>query len=650
MVIAGGLLAADPAAAAITPDCTQSGATVTCTVAYAFTGGEQEFTVPSGITSLTAAAIGGSGGDHIGQSSSGTPGGLGASVSASFTVTPGQTLFVEVGGNGSDWVPSNSAPGGFNGGGSAPSYFQSFFDLGGAGGGGASDIRTEPATNSASLSSRLLVAGGGGGSSIDGSGGNAGSDASASHYNSGGFAGTSAAGGAGGSGGGSSGSSGTLGSGGAGGVQDGGAGGGGGLYGGGGGATYGGGGGGSSLGTVNGVTGNAASVTLIYSPAISSLAVTSSSASVTAGGSAALSSVGSDAAADSWDATSATTFASSDGSDQVTGNSIQFGTSGPRTITGTNGSASGITTIVVSVGPATTLVVTASASSVGGGGTATFTAVSEDAGGDQLGDVTSATTFTSSNNSDYVTGNSIDFGTIGTRTISGTNGAFSDATTVTVTLGPIATPVIDPPSATITAGDTVVFSTSGSDAGGNPLGDVTGDTVFTSTRGSDTITGGSIRFITAGTDTVTATAGDTTATAIVTVGADVANPAAITLRVSDARVAQGGSITLAVTGTDAYGNAIPGLTDQATFTSDWAVDEIHGSTITFPHASTHHITAALGALRSTVTITVVAPAIFTPLAFTGVDFALPIFAGLSALPLGLLAIGVTLWVRRRRSA
>ena len=51
---------ASAAPAALPSNCTPSGATVTCTFGY--TGAEQTFTVPSGITSVTLTAIGAAGG------------------------------------------------------------------------------------------------------------------------------------------------------------------------------------------------------------------------------------------------------------------------------------------------------------------------------------------------------------------------------------------------------------------------------------------------------------------------------------------------------------------------------------------------------------------------------------------------------------
>jgi hypothetical protein len=209
---------------------------------FASTGGEQTFTVPAGVTTVHVVAVGGRGG------SAAATGGAPAVVSANLAVTPGQTLFLEVGGNG-----NAKGVGGFNGGGVAGAEA--------GGGGGATDVRTATHTVSLASGDRLLVAGGGGGGGGPGegsagaggaAGSNGGSDESKAEE--GGGAGTSTAGGAGGFGTEGFGENGSLGQGGRGGALGFtfGGGGGGGYFGGGGGGgglslSGGGGGGGSSL-------------------------------------------------------------------------------------------------------------------------------------------------------------------------------------------------------------------------------------------------------------------------------------------------------------------------------------------------------------------------------------------------------------------
>jgi hypothetical protein len=124
--------------------------------------GEHTFVVPAGVTSVQALLVGGNGGAGLG----GGPGGIPATATASLPVTPGQTLYAEVAGDGQTATTTSGGLGGTGGGaagGDVQSLFGGIADAGG--GGGASDVRTcsLAASGCQSLSSRLLVAAGGGG-------------------------------------------------------------------------------------------------------------------------------------------------------------------------------------------------------------------------------------------------------------------------------------------------------------------------------------------------------------------------------------------------------------------------------------------------------------------------------------------------------
>lgn len=109
---------------------------------FRFTGGEQSFNVPAGVTRVTitvSGASGAAGADYY-HGSYAAPGGLGGRVKAAMPVMPGERLAIFVGGSGSD--------GGFNGGGKSDSQ-----------GGGGSDVRQ----GGDQLADRVLIAGGGGG-------------------------------------------------------------------------------------------------------------------------------------------------------------------------------------------------------------------------------------------------------------------------------------------------------------------------------------------------------------------------------------------------------------------------------------------------------------------------------------------------------
>ncbi len=119
---------------------------------FNFTGGPQMFVVPQGCnTAVQVDAFGAEGGGN-----SVAAGGMGGHTQATIPVTPGETLYVYVGGTG-----DVNGPAGYNGGGTG---------IGGSpgnpgsGGGGASDVRKSGNT----LADRWVVAGGGGGGTENG--------------------------------------------------------------------------------------------------------------------------------------------------------------------------------------------------------------------------------------------------------------------------------------------------------------------------------------------------------------------------------------------------------------------------------------------------------------------------------------------------
>lgn len=190
------------------------------TTSFNFSGGSQTYTVPAGVTAVRVEAWGARGGGS---------GGYGAYAAGTLTVSPGQTLQVNVGGSGDS--------GGWNGGGAGggPGHGDFFgpccFGRSGFNGGGATDIQLN--------GSRVVVGGGGGGRGGDanqgaakgGAGGDAsagsGSAGSPGSANGGGGVGVSQGGSQGASGGSGSGDSASGGGGGGGGYNGGGGGGGG---------------------------------------------------------------------------------------------------------------------------------------------------------------------------------------------------------------------------------------------------------------------------------------------------------------------------------------------------------------------------------------------------------------------------------------
>lgn len=125
-------------------------------VKLTYTGGEQSYTVPNGVTVLEVEMVGAFGGPDLND------GGDGTEFTAYLPVSAGEVLYGEVGQDG-----SLGGSAGFGGGGAAGTA--SAGGEAGGSGGGASDVRTCSLTaascpgGGSSLGSRLIVAGGGGG-------------------------------------------------------------------------------------------------------------------------------------------------------------------------------------------------------------------------------------------------------------------------------------------------------------------------------------------------------------------------------------------------------------------------------------------------------------------------------------------------------
>ncbi|MBX2934320.1 MAG: proprotein convertase P-domain-containing protein [Ferruginibacter sp.] len=121
---------------------------VQMTQTFNYTGAVQTWVVPAGVTSINIKAWGAQGNSNAVS----VVGGLGGYADGTLAVTPGSTLYINVGGGG-----TQSITGGFNGGGDAGTSPCSTAQ--GGGGGGASDVRVGANT----LASRTIVAAGGGG-------------------------------------------------------------------------------------------------------------------------------------------------------------------------------------------------------------------------------------------------------------------------------------------------------------------------------------------------------------------------------------------------------------------------------------------------------------------------------------------------------
>lgn len=125
----------------------------TTTTTFNYTGSAQTFTVPAGVSTVNIVAKGASG-----YTAGSYAGGRGGSASGDLAVTPGETLYIYVGGAGTVAIGNQVVTGGgFNGGGNGMNNGNTSGVVGG--GGGASDVRQ----GGSALTNRILVAAGGGG-------------------------------------------------------------------------------------------------------------------------------------------------------------------------------------------------------------------------------------------------------------------------------------------------------------------------------------------------------------------------------------------------------------------------------------------------------------------------------------------------------
>src|SRR3954452_10095115 len=143
---------------------------------FSFTGAEQSFVVPAGVTSMHVTAIGGKGGKG-----SQTPavGGFGSGVNADGAVPPGDVVKVVVAGNGGDAVGAVGGTGGFSGsvgsggdGGGA----KTSVEKAGGGGGGMSYAYIDGAGILPGFLAGAAGGGGSGGGTVGGAGGNGSAD------------------------------------------------------------------------------------------------------------------------------------------------------------------------------------------------------------------------------------------------------------------------------------------------------------------------------------------------------------------------------------------------------------------------------------------------------------------------------------------
>ncbi|MBQ1652625.1 MAG: hypothetical protein II060_02465, partial [Bacteroidales bacterium] len=158
---------------------------------FGYTGGIQTVVVPAEATVAKLQVWGAQGGRGMANGSLDAYGGKGGYSYVDVNVSPGQTLYVVVGGKGADGSYQSNSSGGYNGGGSGT--WDNGDDESSGGGGGATHIALSAGLLSSlagNRSSVLVVAGGGGGGSYTQNGGYGGGTSGGQGANSGGAGGT----------------------------------------------------------------------------------------------------------------------------------------------------------------------------------------------------------------------------------------------------------------------------------------------------------------------------------------------------------------------------------------------------------------------------------------------------------------------------
>jgi uncharacterized protein YjdB len=312
--------------------------------------------------------------------------------------------------------------------------------------------------------------------------------------------------------------------------------------------------------TSEGTSGTAA-VTVTPVP-VASVAVTPSPASVVVGTTLQLTATPKDANGNpltgrtvTW-ATSDAGIATVDPTGVVTGKAV----GGPVTITATSEGKSGTAAVTVTAVPIASVDVTPPSASILVGATVQLTATPKDAGGNPLtgrtvtwqsGDATVAAVDANG----LVTGKAAG----GPVTITATSEGKSGTSSVTVTLVPVASVEVAPPSATIEVGATVQLSATLKDSNGNPL---TGRTVTWTTSDATIATVDATGLVSGkapgGPVTITATSEGKAGTAAVTV--TPIPVASVTITPATSSIQVGGFVQLTATPKDANGNPLSGRT------------------------------------------------------------------------------------------
>ena len=292
--------------------------------------------------------------------------------------------------------------------------------------------------------------------------------------------------------------------------------------------------------------------------ALSSITISPASATITAGSSQSYTTTGFDAYGNSVDASGTTFTISPDGS--CTGASCTATVAGAHTVTGNDSGKTATASLMVNAGALSSITISPASATIIAGGSQSYTTTGFDAYGNSLGNVTSSTVFTISPNG-LCTGATCTATVASAHTVTGNDSGKTATASLMVNAGALSSITISPASATITAGSSQSYTTTGFDTYGNSV-DASGTTFTISPDGS--CTGASCTATVAGAHTVTGNDSGKTATASLMVNAGTAVAFSVT---APAIVTGGTPFDVTVTARDAYNNTAIGYVGTVHVTS-----------------------------------------------------------------------------------
>ena len=282
------------------------------------------------------------------------------------------------------------------------------------------------------------------------------------------------------------------------------------------------------------------------------------------------------------------------------------------TVQATSGGKTATATVIVTVGPLASIVLTPTPVSLATGGTQQYTAVGHDVAGNIVA-ITPTWSVIAGGGTVGPTGMFTAGNTAGTftNTVQASSGGIAATATVNVSAGALATMVLTPNPANLAPGGTQQFTVVGRDANGNVIA-VTPTWSVTAGGGAVNATGLFTAGAAAGTftNTVRATSGTIVATATVNVTAGTL--ATITLTPNPANLAPGGIQQFTAVGRDGSGNVVA-------ITPTWSVINGGGTIASdgrFTAGSTagtftNTVQVSSGGITSTATVNVTTGALAT---------------------------------------